>query len=359
MKCTSNLLKISALFAIIIIMVSCGEGKRPKNFYSVGDIDYEITHGKIINDGEIVNINNEDTTILFKINLRLECANGKDFINFGIISEEAERIKPGTYTNFEAYWVTGYDNGSYSNIGTITSGNLVIDRAKDGYIIDIDCIDQYSNNIEGEYKGNLEKLDNNNFVQKLPEYVLPSKIYNQVTAYIDIHSGLTPPDMTGEYVSSPHELIYESFEQQTDTIQYSDRYVGFIYSNQQKQMNFYGKQYDSSTGKDIEEIQYGVKITGEDDRFTCYYVVDGYPGGYYAQQSFIFSGKKTDEGLEDFRVAVVLLETSGNPDLQEKHSFRVLQDKDGLAENNYWLSKKASDRNSSLSDYDSFKMWMK
>ena len=103
-------------------------------------------------------------------------------------------------------------------------------------------------------------------------------------------------------------------------------------------MTFYGKQFDSLTNKYVEEIQYGVKITGDNDYFTCYYVVDGYVQGYYAQQSFIFSGKKTDSGLEDFHTAVVLLETSGNPNMFAKHSFRVLKDYDGLAEKNNWLS---------------------
>ncbi|MBE6338464.1 MAG: hypothetical protein E7068_06655 [Lentimicrobiaceae bacterium] len=182
------------------------------------------------------------------------------------------------------------------------------------------------------------------------DYAVPNEIYELVSLYFPIYDGVNPPNIEGEYVSSPHVLIYESYAENPETIQYhSDRYLGFQYTN--NQMNFYGKQ------SDLEEIRYGVKITGEDDHFTCYYIDDGYPGGYYAQQSFIFSGKKTNEGLEDFHGAVILLETSGNPELFDKHSFRVFKDEDGLAENNNWMLIR-SDINRH-SDDDLFRMWLK
>ena len=194
-------------------------------------------------------------------------------------------------------------------------------------------------------------------VKKLPEYVLPNEIYEEVIQLIPVYSGTTPPDMKGEYVSSPHALIYESYGEKPDSLQfYSDRYMGFIYTN--KQMNFYGKQYDSIEHKYMEEIQYNVKITGSNDQFTCYYVVDGYVQGYYAQQAFIFSGKKTDAGLEDFHTAVVLLETSGNPNMYEKNSYRVLKDYDGLAEKNNWLSGRSVATTSTRGN-NAFDIWMK
>lgn len=348
----SSLLMISVMLMTIAVVVSCGRDKLPPDYYKIGEDVYAIDNVRIINNGE--------TEGGFNIDLRLYCENGKDFINFRIVSKEAERIPEGSYRDFEGSWIIGYNsNGSYTSMGSISSGSVVIARSyNDGYIIDIDCVDQYSNKVEGYFKGELTMQDENNLVHFVPEYVLPDEIYDEVASIFPIYSGVTPPDMEGEYVSSPHVLIYESYGENPDSIQYySDRYIGFMYNN--KQMNFYGKQYDSIQNKFFEEIQYGVKITGEDDHFTCYYVVDGYPGGYYAQQSFIFSGKKTDEGLEDFYTAVVLLETSGNPDMQPKHSYRVLKDGDGLAEAEDWLSKKGGSPVRKSIDKDLFKMWMK
>lgn len=347
----SNLLKISALIMIVIMSAACGrKNKLPKNYYKVDDQVYEIKYGQIINHGEVEGV--------FDLELRLCCENGNDFINFKILSSQAENLPYTTINNPNGSWIVGYNNGSYNSIGTIKSGKVVIDRSKDGYIIEIECNDQYNNKVEGYFKGELDKSDENNLVHKIPNYVLPNEIYDEVTELLPLYEGLTPPNMTGEYVSSPHILFYESYAENPDSIQYySDRYVGFIYDS--KQMNFYAKQYDPEEDKYIEEIQYGVKITGENDNFTCYYVVDGYPGGYYAQQAFIFSGKKTNDGIEDFHTAVVLLETSGHPDMPAKNSYRILKDEDGLAENNNWMSKKNAYQTKRLQDEDLFKMWMK
>ena len=347
---TSNLIKISALILVIILFASCrGRNNKPKNYFSIGDKTYEIKSGAIINNGE--------TTNGFNLDLRLYDESAENFLSFSLVSPQAENLPSTTYTNVEGEWILGYnESGNFDN-GYIKTGKLVVNRSSDGYSIDIKCTDQYSNEIAGYYKGKLATTDENNLVKKLPNYVLPNEIYDEVIDLIPVYSGTTPPDMKGEYVSSPHALIYESYGEKPDSLQfYSDRYMGFIYTN--KQMNFYGKQYDSLDRKYIEEIQYNVKITGSNDQFTCYYVVDGYVQGYYAQQAFIFSGKKTDAGLEDFHTAVVLLETSGNPNMYEKHSYRVLKDYDGLAEKNNWLSGRSTTATSTRGN-NAFDIWMK
>lgn len=348
----SNLIKISAIAILIVLSVSCrGRFSKSKNYFKIGDVTYEIKSGEIINNGETDNG--------FKLDLRLYDEKKANFVNFRIVSQQAENIKSFTYTDFEGSWVEGYkENGSYANMAAINVGKVVINRSSDGYSINIDCTDQYSNEVTGYFKGKLEVKDEDNKVHKLPEYVLPEEIYEEVVGYFPIYSGLTPPDMRGEYISSPHVLIYASYSENPDSIQFfSDRYMGFIYVN--KQMNFYGKQYDSLENKYLEEIQYGVKITGKDDNFTCYYVVDGYVQGYYAQQSFIFSGKKTERGLEDFHVAVVLLETSGNPNMYAKNSYRILKDNDGVAEMNLWLSGRNGDNTLTVINDNAFDIWMK
>ena len=353
---TSKLLRVSTLLAIALLAFSCRKDKEDEptttneitNYFTINNDKYELKSGSVINNGETDYHNG------FDLDLSLYCSDTKDFISFKIISEQAENILSNTYTEFEGAWILDYnsEDGSYSNSGTIESGKLIVDRTSSGYILDFECLDQYGNDVKGYYKGNLIFKDEESLVHAVPNYVLPAEIYEEVTSRLPVYSGITPPNMTGEYVSSPHILFYESYAENPDSIQYyADRYIGFMYNN--KQMNFYGKQ------DEVEEIQYGVKITGEENYFTCYYVVDGYPGGYYAQQSFIFSGKKTDDGIEDFHTAVILLETSGHPDLPANNSYRVLKDEDGLAENNNWLSKKSNKTNQKVSDEDLFKMWIK
>lgn len=313
---------------------------------------YEVSSGFIINNGEAEGG--------FDIDLQLVSADGANFISFGIISSQAEALASKTYTKFDGAWVLGYkSSGNYSEMAELNNGSLVIDRQADGYTIEFNCTDMYGNDIEGYYKGFLLTKDENNVVHAIPDYVIPEEIYDSLEKYFPIYSGVDIPNINGQYISSPHILFYQSDSENPDSIiTHSDRYVGFLNNN--GQMNFYGKQYDPEQKKDIEEIYYNVKISGSDNRFTCYYVVDGYPNGYYAQQSFLFSGEKTEEGLKDFHAAVILLETSGHPNLPKRNTFRVLKDEDGIAYKESWLSKSpAPKRNNTNNNTDSFKMWMK
>lgn len=342
-KTASNLFNISTLLLIILSLTSC-KGKLPNNYFMVDGEAYEVNSGAIINNGQINGG--------FDIDLQLVSSDGSNHITFGIVSQQAEALTSKTYTKFDGTWVAGSDKANINN------GSIVIDRKSDGYIIDFKCTDQYSHDIEGHFKGALIIKDNDNTVNTIPDYVIPAEIYSDVEEYFPIYYGSNIPDIDGQYVSSPHVLVYQSDSGNPDSIIfYSDRYVGFMYSNQQ--MNFYGKQFDPAEGKDIEEIYYNVKVSGDNDCFTCYYVVDGYPNGYYAQQSFLFSGKKTDQGLEDFHSAVILLETSGHPNLPPKNTFRVLKDYDGIAYTNEWLRGNRTLHRNSSNDADLFKMWMK
>lgn len=355
----SNFFGICLVISVLVFLSSCGDKKKKvENYFKIGEQVHEIKSGCILNNGQL-----DSGSDFFKIDLRLYTENQNDFINFGIVSQYAEMLSDATYSlnssDVNASWVLGYNqDGSYSSMGTINTGTVVVGRTSEGYVIEINGVDQYNNAIEGKFKGQLNKTDVNNIVHQLPDYVCPDEIYNELTQYFPIFSGVNPPNMTGEYVSSPNVLIYESYAANPDTVLvFSDRYLGFIYDN--KQLNFYGKQYDSSEGHDIEEIFYGAKITGDNDKFTCYFVVDGYVDGFYAQQSFIFSGKKTEEGLEDYHSAVVLLETSGHPNMPPKNSYRVLKDLDGLAEVDNWMSKSRAGSAVKIDNDELFKMWMK
>ena len=110
-------------------------------------------------------------------------------------------------------------------------------------------------------------------------------------------------------------------------------------------MDFYGKQWDDDNDKFYNEAYRQLYVLGTGENFTCYYITEGYPNGMYAKQSTIFSGKWNESygGLKDFQVAVILTETSNNPNLAPKGSFRVLGDSDGLAINHTWIEGKSAD----------------
>ena len=210
---------------------------------------------------------------------------------------------------------------------------------------------------------------------ELPESVLPAELKDVIGQYFTIYSGDNPAHVHGEFVSSPHALIATSLDTNyvypDSAIFYHDRYLLFE-EGYNGTLNFFGKQWDDSLyysyadqqwhGGYYEEAYRDLKSVGNGDNFTCYYLTDGYPGGYYALQSTIFSAIWNDTlgGLKDFQVAVILLETSGNPDLDPVNSYRVLGDFDSLARNNAWADKKAPVDNSvKVDDYGAFRMFRK
>ena len=195
----------------------------------------------------------------------------------------------------------------------------------------------------------------------VPEVVLPDYIEDSVTTYITIPTGVNPPAINGEFLSHPHVLIHSTIDNDTITV-YNDRYVAFYSANytDADYVDFYGKQWDDEQGEFYQEVFRKLYVLGTGEDFTCYYLTEGYPNDLYAKQATVFSGKWDESygGLRDFQVAVILLETSGNPNLAEPGSFRVLGDGDGLAQDTAWLSgKRTVSDNVSVSAEDAFSMF--
>lgn len=173
----------------------------------------------------------------------------------------------------------------------------------------------------------------------LPTQVLPSRLYDAVTEYFTVNTGENPPEVYGEFVSSPHMLLYTTVQNDTVSV-YNDRYIAFFRNNEY--VDFFGQQWDDDYNEYYEEAYRKLYVIGEGENFTCYYLTEGYPDGMYAKFSTIFSGNWNEElgGLGNFQVAVILLETSGNPNLAPVNSFRVLGDGDGLAQDTAWIDDK-------------------
>lgn len=190
----------------------------------------------------------------------------------------------------------------------------------------------------------------------LPKEVLPASIETTVAQYFTVHTGETPAVFSGQFVSQPHVLLHSTVA--NDTVQvYNERYIAFIKND--KLIDFYGKQWDNDRQDYYFEAYTNLYVIGTGDEFTCYYLTEGYPDGMYAKQSTVFSGKWNESygGLKDFQVAVILLETSGNPNLAPVNSFRVLGDGDGLAQDTVWIRRNAFHDNLRVSAEDAFSMF--
>ena len=210
---------------------------------------------------------------------------------------------------------------------------------------------------------------------ELPESVLPDTLKNIIGEYFTIYSGENPVKVVGQFVSHPHALLATNtdsiYNVNDSVIYFYDRYLCFERASSGL-VNFYGQQWDDSLYYDYdhnvwvadyyEEVYRNLNSVGEGDKFTCYFFTEGYPDGMYAKQSTIFSGRWDESygGLKDFQVAVILLETSGNPNLDPVNSYRVLGDFDGLARDTTWMQTKAF-KNSDIKvdDRNAFRLFRK
>lgn len=173
---------------------------------------------------------------------------------------------------------------------------------------------------------------------RIPTQVLPEAYRDTVNKYFTVHQGEHGMRFDGQFVSSPHKLLYTTIP--TDTVEYyNDRYIAF-FKNGDNKMDFFGKQWDDKKHDYYNEAYRQLFVIGTGEDFTCYYLTEGYPNGMYAKQATIFSGSWDESygGLKDFQVAVLLLQTSGNPNLPPKGSIRILGDADGLAQDTLWIN---------------------
>lgn len=203
---------------------------------------------------------------------------------------------------------------------------------------------------------------------QLPTSVLPAVLVDTISQFFTIYSGETPAPVYGEFLSEPHKLLFSTSPKDSIGTEFYPRYICFERNNDR--VNFFGKQWDDSLYYEngvwcagyYEESYYRLNVVGTGDNFTCYYITEAYPNGMYAKQATIFSGQWNDTlgGLGNFQVAVILLETSGNPNLEPAKTFRVLGDEDGLAENHPWVNgEKATLNIRKNSAEDAFRMFRK
>ena len=282
----------------------------------------------------------------------------------------------GSGNNFTAYYLKeDYSEGGYVRLAAIFSGtwdeaNNAVNDFKVATIVvktfeNPDYTPENSYGIFGDADGVSEyfSLINPNPDPSwwspepedghIPSSVLPDELANEISQYVNFYQGVYPPEFDCQFVSHPHTLFYSTIDEPLNTVQ-NDRYVAFVRNGDK--VDFYGKQWNDEINAYYEEAYRQLNIIGEGNDFTIYYITDGYPNGMYAKQSTIFSGTwdAANNAINDFKVVVILLETSGNPNLAPVNTYRVCGDGDGFSEYNPWLMKSPVS-STKMSDEDLFK----
>lgn len=173
----------------------------------------------------------------------------------------------------------------------------------------------------------------------VPEEVIPAAISEAFRALMPIYSGITPPDISGEYVSSPHTLTGTNGDGANDVIGkvFADKYIAFIKDSNGKLL------YSEKQGESLQGVSDDVTVivVGKSNQFTAYFITTGISNGIRYKQSTLISGTLTSAGISGFHYAFIMLEKGDDPDdtLVDVNTYRIFKDGDGLAVRNNWTSK--------------------
>jgi len=169
----------------------------------------------------------------------------------------------------------------------------------------------------------------------VPPTIIPPVIREQFEKDMPVYSGVNPPDISGQYLVSPHTLVGSTDGSFPIGYKFVDMYIAFIKRAGGK-LSYRSKESNSISGSDSIVVQ----VVGEGNDFTAYFESVGESHGIYTRMSEIISGKLTSNGISDYHNAFIMLEKGPDPSniLVEVNTYRVFKDNDGLASNSHWYN---------------------
>lgn len=173
----------------------------------------------------------------------------------------------------------------------------------------------------GEFDGSIESVE---------DFFTPELVAALENLGFVINQGSTPPNIEGSYFSSPF------------TLQASTVTGDFVGSNFPDYTSIFSNQdngslkidFNGSGGSQTDE-GYGSLISGNDNRFSVYLKLSSQiSSSIEVETAYAISGRITDEGIEDYQLAIMMLDDNGDPDgvYIENNTGRLLVDSDDFSE---------------------------
>jgi len=163
--------------------------------------------------------------------------------------------------------------------------------------------------------------------------IIPDAIRGEFTGNMPIHSGTTPPDISGQFRADNFTLTGSSDKDYPIGSKFADLYIAFIKGADEK-LSYRERQGTSESGSDDVVVE----IVGSGDSFTAYFVTTGTADGITNKMSTVISGTLTDNGISNFYYAFVMLEKGPDPTnkLVPVNTYRIFKDGDGEAVRYTW-----------------------
>lgn len=176
---------------------------------------------------------------------------------------------------------------------------------------------------------------------KIPDGVIPESIKEQFSYHMPIYEGITPPNVIGEYVCNPNNLVYTSDGIFPEGYTFAPDYFSFKNQSASGMATFRNKQA-TSVGNASD-----VYIVGSGNNFSAYYIL--YETRYdedgqieaTVTRSNILSGTVTSSGIQNYYLAFIILDKYDPHNvIMDVNEYRIFTDGDGLAERYDWRTSK-------------------
>ncbi|WCO00596.1 hypothetical protein [Psychroserpens ponticola] len=170
--------------------------------------------------------------------------------------------------------------------------------------------------IANQFDGSLESVE---------EFFTPELVDALLDLGFIINTGDNPPNIEGVYFSSP--FILEASTVPSDFVGQSFADYTSEFSNQDNgslTIDFNGM------GGNQTDVGFGSFVSGDGNAFSVYLKNTGTIGTYSADTAIAISGRMTEDGIEDFKLAALMLDDNGDPESVyiENNTGRLIYDSD-------------------------------
>ncbi|HID39937.1 MAG TPA: hypothetical protein EYP36_10555 [Calditrichaeota bacterium] len=172
-------------------------------------------------------------------------------------------------------------------------------------------------------------VEDNGLTREINELV-PDSLFDVLDSLgMPINRGGNPPNVEASYLCKPFKLINSNRESDNIGSIYADYYVKFSNQNNEKLTISMDYENGPEVGNGI-----GGFIVGDDGKFSVFSKLTVVVYSDTAYILNLISGKLVDNGLQDFYLALLMLDNQGNPNgyYINNGDGRVFKDDDGLAE---------------------------
>ncbi|WP_323787927.1 hypothetical protein [Psychroserpens sp.] len=177
---------------------------------------------------------------------------------------------------------------------------------------------------DGNVQGAADEFDGS--LESVEDFFSPELVEALLDLGFIINTGDNPPNLEGVYFSSP--VVLEASSVPSDVIGTTFLDYTSEFSNQDNStltLDFVGSQQSVQSDEG-----FGTFVSGDGDLFSVYLKTTTTIGSFDAESALAISGRMTQDGIEDFKIAFFMLNDNGDPEevYIENNTGRLLYDSD-------------------------------